>query len=201
MPPTESLTSRPPRQARSKGDVAFSIAVVVWWIVTVAGLAVMPWIADFFVTMFTNAWPALVIIMVLWSTVPILATIMVIRRFRTGDSSGALRLMPLPIAAVALWLFSADIATLWRFHVERSAMMETIAAKRPPGDEAFLYYFRWHGVADRERGVLFDESDEIGKPIAQRSAKWKQLAAGKCFDQGKPLGGHFYLVRVSIRCS
>lgn len=200
MQPTVPLPSRPPRQARSKGDVAFSIAVVVWWIVTAAGLAVMPWIADFFVTMFANAWPALIIIMVLWSTVPILATIMTVRRFRTGDPGGALRLLPVPIVAVALYLFVGDVATLWRFHVERSAMMETISARRPPGDEAFLYYFRWHGVADRERGVLFDESDEIGKPIAQRSAKWKQQAAGRCFDQGKPLGDHFYFVRSSIRC-
>src|SRR5262245_41577398 len=111
--------------ARSKRDIAFSISVVVWWLVTLAGLAAMPWIADFFVTLFTNAWPLLVIVTVLWGTVPILATILTIRRFRTGDPLGALRLLPLPIVAVALWFVGADIAILWRFHVERPAMMET----------------------------------------------------------------------------
>lgn len=184
---------------RSARDIAFTVSVVIWWLVTLAGLAAMPWIADFFVTLFTNAWPALVIVTVLWATVPILATILTIRRFRTGDPGGALRLLPLPIAAIALWFFGADIAILWRFHVERPAMMETIAARRPPGGEAFLTYFKWHGIADQERGVLFDESDEIAKPVTQRSAKWKQTAV-RCFTPGNPLGGHFYFVRSSLRC-
>jgi hypothetical protein len=199
MQPILSSTSLPPAHARSRRDIAFSVSIVVWWLVTLAGLAAMPWIADFFVTLFARGWPALVIVTVLWGTVPILATILTIRRFRTGDPGGALRLLPLPLVAIVLWFFGADIAILWRFHVERPAMMETINARRPSGGEAFITYFKWHGIADQERGVLFDESDEIGKPVAQRSAKWKQTAV-RCFTTGKPLGGHFYFVRSSLRC-
>jgi hypothetical protein len=77
----------------------------------------------------------------------------------------------------------------------------TAISKQPSGAPRILVD-DWGGVLPMSsHGLVYDESDEITKPEAERSAAWKERVRGtegECIYGGTPIGGHFYL--VSLDC-
>jgi hypothetical protein len=57
----------------------------------------------------------------------------------------------------------------------------------------------WKGFASTSFGALYDESDEITKPAAERSEAWKKRADDLLYcgiGGWMPSGGHFYMIEI-----
>jgi len=110
--------------------------------------------------------------------------------------------LPLPLTALLAFL---NLGLTWRagqvagdyihflakyphYHSEISAL---------PADEPRLFVDNWGGFLSVSHGLVYDESDEITKPMAERSEAWKKRAdrtEAECVYGYMPIGGHFYLV-------
>src|SRR5258708_33877947 len=75
-----------------------------------------------------------------------------------------------------------------------------LPAEREPWTAVFLLsQDGWAGISNYHR-VVYDESDEVALPDAQRSPAWKVRIAGTRLEIGagyvRPLDDHFYIVRI-----
>jgi len=61
-------------------------------------------------------------------------------------------------------------------------------AKLPADHGPRLRYFDWEGFASTSFGALYDESDEITKPAAERSEAWKKSELMICFIAASEVG-------------
>jgi len=90
------------------------------------------------------------------------------------------------------------------FRLMRASYLAEIArlpAEREPRTAVFLIsQDGWAGISNYHL-VVYDESDEVALPDAQRSPAWKARIAGTWLEIGtgymRPLGDHFYIVRIS----
>jgi hypothetical protein len=154
---------------------------------------------------------------ILWAALPLVplwigfvgvAILVAIGRWRRGARWGAALAGLVPLLAVAAIFAGVDIADEIHFRLVRADYVAAIAAARAGhpmpdtrieiGPPAFAY-FRWGGVIFGSSGVAYDETDETGKPVAERSEAWRkrrQHSELACGADVRRLGGHFYMVHA-----
>lgn len=116
---------------------------------------------------------------------------------------------------LSLALFLLNFSTAWflamaagediHFRLMRASYLAEIA--RLPADKGqrtkvfLLSEDGWAGITNYHL-VVYDESGEVLLPEPQRSAAWKARVARTPLEIGvgyaRPLGDHFYIVRVSL---
>ena len=91
-----------------------------------------------------------------------------------------------------------------RFRLVRSDYLAEIAAlpsDKEPRTIVFVLSEDGYFTITNYHLVVYDESEEVTLPAAQRSASWKAKVADTALEYGvgylRPLGDHFYLVRAS----
>jgi hypothetical protein len=110
--------------------------------------------------------------------------------------------LPLPLTALLAFL---NIGLTWRAGQVAGDYIHFLA-KYPhyrseisalPSGEPRLLVDNWGGVFIVSHGLVYDESDEIAKPDAERTEAWKKRASrteAECVYGSTPIGGHFYFV-------
>jgi hypothetical protein len=82
------------------------------------------------------------------------------------------------------------------FYLMRPQYVAEVAAK-PSDGQPRLRVWNWGGMVWSSKGVVYDESDEIMRPVADQTADWKSRARNSelaCDGYGvESLGNHFYL--------
>lgn len=76
------------------------------------------------------------------------------------------------------------------------------AVARLPKDGRRFAEFNWGGMLFASKGVVYDETDEVGRPFGHQSAEWKRrmkntdLTCGLDGPVGEviPLEGHYFVV-------
>lgn len=104
------------------------------------------------------------------------------------------------------------LASWWVMpYVEYPQDYEHFRAMRPSYDAAIATLpkdghrydeFNWGGMLFASKGVVYDETDEVGLPFGRQSARWKKRMRPTdltCGGEGPigevmPLGGHYYVV-------
>ncbi len=103
-----------------------------------------------------------------------------------------------------LWRFSMATGEAIHFRLARQGYLAEIAAL-PAGQRPRLAVFvlsedGWLGISNLHL-VVYDESDEVALPAERQSPAWKARAAQTLLTLGigylRPLGDHFYIVRIS----
>ncbi|MFI4987222.1 MAG: hypothetical protein ACHQF3_07260 [Alphaproteobacteria bacterium] len=115
----------------------------------------------------------------------------------------ALSISIFPLAALAaflnfmcFWGLAIDAGETIHFFAKRAAYLAEIA-KLPSDKGPRLAIFNWGGFTI-SHAVVYDESDEIMLPAERQSEAWKKRIAGtdlECGVWGRPVGGHFHIVR------
>lgn len=104
----------------------------------------------------------------------------------------------------AFWFFVMGAGEYIHFRLERERYLAEITAlpsgKGPRTVVFVLSEDGWAGTSNYHL-VVYDESDEVALPEEQRSASWKEKVADTALSYGvgylRPLGNHFYIVRIS----
>ncbi|MEJ0071198.1 MAG: hypothetical protein WDO24_23405 [Pseudomonadota bacterium] len=151
----------------------------------------------------------LLVLALLWLTVPIWAIVVAARRAQRRAWRGAARAVCVPIIAALAVPYGRDLGEIARFRLERAGYLAAIEAARAGhplpqtrvdiGPPTFAY-FNWGGMSWASSGVAFDETDEAGKPDAARSEAWRTRHSDSelaCEAAVRPLGSHFYMVRTN----
>ena len=154
-----------------------------------------------------------------WASVPILAFLIALNSIRTGDALAGMRWLVLPAIAIVFLLPGALIGERTRFYLTRASydrVVSEVAAGRcdnllaPPWHSGVdglecgksgPIIFDWGGLGSVWYGVVYDPSDQIGKPVKERSGDWRQRTTGQmlgCSWAGASLGGHYYLASGSL---
>jgi hypothetical protein len=121
----------------------------------------------------------------------------------------AASMLPLSLALAilnltAFWSFVMGAGEYIHFRLERESYLAEIAAlpsdKGPRTVVFVLSEDGWAGINNNHL-VVYDETDEVALPEQQRSASWKEKVADTALSYGvgylRPLGDHFYIVRIS----
>jgi hypothetical protein len=143
------------------------------------------------------------ILMIVWVSSAVLASVFAIsaasaRLWRRALSLSVLPLATLPAIASwnTVWPLAMETGERIHFHAMRRSYLEEVAKLPSTGEPRFVLW-QWGGFGVGH-GVVYDESDEI--PLPERSSAWKKRVenteAGACGVWGTPLGDHFYLVRT-----
>jgi hypothetical protein len=144
------------------------------------------------------------VILLLWAATALLALTLAVG-FALGRSwLWCLAASPLPLTALVALL---NIGWVWRagqiagdyvhFVVRYPSYISEIS--NLPSDQPRLIVDDWGGFSPGSHGLVYDESDEITKPMAERSEAWRKRARrteAECVYNYRPIGGHFYLVAL-----
>jgi hypothetical protein len=92
--------------------------------------------------------------------------------------------------------WSVDYA---RFKTKQSSYDAQIA--QLPKDGKRFAEFNWSGQSFVSRGVVYDETDEVGLPYGHQSTAWRKrlydteliCRGNEPFGRTMPLGGHYYV--------
>jgi hypothetical protein len=116
-----------------------------------------------------------------------------------------LSLALLPINSGALWWFTMSAGEELHFRVARAGYLrdiERIPTNRGPRLAVFVLSEDGFMGISNEHLAVYDESDEIMLPDQERSDAWKARAKETYLDYGigqwRPMGDHFYIVRISF---
>lgn len=151
------------------------------------------------------------LLLVIWAMTVFFALIVAVASAFKREWCFTIGMLVLPLS-FALTLWNSD--EIWfrgigmgeyiHFRLERETYLARIAAL-PSGKEPRTVVFvlsedGWAGISNYHL-VVYDESDEIALPEQQRSASWKGKVADTPLGYGvgylRPLGDHFYIVRIS----
>lgn len=147
------------------------------------------------------------LILLSWATTAFFALALVVGSALGRNWRWCLATLPLPLTTLLAFL---NLGFVWsagqfagdylHFIVKYPRYISEISAL--PAGEPRLVVDDWGGVLPMvSHGLVYDESDEIIKPIEERSEAWKKRAGrtiAECVYGYTPIGGHFYL--VSLDC-
>lgn len=187
---------------RIRRERVFRSAVVLWIIMT-AFYCFGAFIDDGTIFLIALASPPM---LVFWVAVVIWAIGLAIGRVWRRLYRPALVAALVPMVAIGTLRHGRDLGDVVRFEIERPSYVAEIAAARsgirheqievgvgPP----MVAFLPWGGFLSTFRGVVFDETDEIAKPLPVRLAAWgdREIPAELkwCSGDVLPVGGHFYI--------
>ncbi len=182
----------------SPGDLILGVATVAWLLVTAFYCArdVDPFYGLLVALASTVVTP-------LWLIVPVWALVVAVRRLRSQAYVAAGLAALIPLVALAVPDYGPSLGVFLRFYLERPGYVARIEAARAGRDDpdivtgaSVVAFFPWSGSATGTYGVVYDEFDVIGKPIAMRQELWRyRPVPGELLCDGKvrPLGNHFYM--------
>lgn len=149
-------------------------------------------------------------LIVFWVGVVVWSSVLAAMRLWSHAYRPALRAaLVLPLATGVIF-YGQDVGDVVRFEIERPSYIAAIAAARggrsdnehveidvgPP----MVAYFPWGGFLSVSYGVVFDETDQMVKPVAARREAWADRGVPvelKCEGGVLAVGGHFYVGRFS----
>jgi hypothetical protein len=182
---------------------AFAILCVAWLLASLA-----EWLLGDL--LFSSAIPPL---KAFWVCVPLIATVLAIRRIAQRRYRWAAVWLLIPAAAVGLALgTTTNVGDLVKFHWNKASYDRAVAAARvgrcsaDSRDRSYssadgiecdpiTVVFEWGGIGSVWFGIVYDEGDEIIKPAPERSPQWKNRTIGRvlsCSGSNRALGGHYY---------
>jgi hypothetical protein len=139
-----------------------------------------------------------------WACLGIWALIKSVRRLMLREWSQALASAVLPVvilvAGLQFWSFMhlcSYCGDVVHFVARRSSYLQQVRSI-PPDGEPRLMIFNRGGMIWASRGYVYDESDEVLRAEALRSAGWKARADQTeltCGYFAQPFPGHFSLTR------
>jgi hypothetical protein len=142
------------------------------------------------------------ILIMVWAAAGIVALIKGIVAASSSTWSRAFSYFVLPLACIAafsqpvFFLRNANyIGQVLNFEIMRPAYQARIDAL-PRTGEPKLVVFNRGGMVWHSEGVVYDESDEVVRPQADRTTAWKLRASNTelgCGYWAGALSGHFYL--------
>jgi hypothetical protein len=183
------------------GRRIFGIVVAIWLIATIAFFVAMTFVDEFLQRLLSAlAAPAL---FALYIVVPACAIGIGFGRLRRHEYRAAAFAACVPVIAFFLLSYGPSIGVVIRFAIERSAYVARIEAARAGAIDfgivsgsPLVAFFPWGGSAVGSYGVVYDESDVIAKPLAERQAAWRYRGVpGEllCAGDAWRLSGHFYM--------
>lgn len=186
----------------SPEDLMLGVATIAWLLAT----------ASYCLKDIDSFWGMLVglmspIIAPFWLAVPAWALVVVVRRLLAKAYVAAALAALIPIVAVTAFQYGPWAGAFIRFAVNRPSYVARIEAARTGAIDfeivsgaPLVAFFPWGGSAVSSYGVVFDESDVIARPLAQRQSAWRYRAVpGELLCDGSVvrLSGHFYLGRFA----
>jgi uncharacterized membrane protein YhaH (DUF805 family) len=187
--------------AGQPGRRIFGIVVVIWLIASVAFFVATTFVDEFLQRLLSVlAAPAL---FALYIVVPACAIGVAFRRLSRHEFRAAAFAACVPVIAFFLLSYGPAIGIVIRFAIERPAYVARIEAVRAGAVDfgivsgsPIVAFFPWGGTAVGSYGVVYDESNVIAKPLAERQAAWRYRGVpGELLCDGDAwrLSGHFYI--------
>jgi hypothetical protein len=178
-------------------------SAVALWIIMTAFYCFGAFIDDGTIFLIAIASPPM---LVFWVAVVMWAIGLAIGRVWRRLYRSALVAALVPMLAIGTLLHGRDLGDVVRFQIERPSYVAEIAAARS-GDRheqievavgpPMVAFLPWGGFLSTFRGVVFDETDEIAKPLSVRLAAWgdREIPAElkSCPGDVLAVGGHFYI--------
>jgi hypothetical protein len=143
----------------------------------------------------------------LWLAVPVWALVVAVRPLWSGAYVAAGLAVLIPVIATAAFYDGPFFGAFFRFELERRGYVARIGAARAGRNDhdivakpTVIAFFPWSGSAVGTLGVVYDESDVIAQPLAERQELWRhRRVPGEllCDGSATPLGNHFYMAGFS----
>ena len=196
---------------KPRANTFLACVVVAWALLTIAVPAAGMLMPFMFLLGPSGMWVAVVA----WIAVPLAGVIVALRRLWVRRYRSAAVWCLVPVAGVVLAFYGIQIGDIVDFWLNKAqydrVVSDLVRGRCSVEDRAgwkprMIYYecqapaiaaFEHDGMLSTWRGFVYDATDEIAKPQAERSAAWKNrdIAEFVCDAETRvALGDHYYIV-------